>query len=250
MKKYFLTYPRYYSGRRMLDPMCRGVLEAVGDKRARRFYEEQALRNDWDAQTLERKIRSKFYEKLTGAPEGELPASAPSEVFKQLYLFDFANGAGETGEGIPRPEELTDRLVARVEKFLLEMGRGFTFVERRRRLVVAGEIYPVDLVLFHRGLRCLVLIKIKAGKFDPDDIGRVNLAVNYVRKTDRYENENDPVGLLLCTDRDETTARYALGGLEQKIFVSRYRMTLPDEEEIARAFAESENDDETGLAAG
>ncbi|HOO56069.1 MAG TPA: PDDEXK nuclease domain-containing protein [bacterium] len=234
MKKFFLTYPRYFPGNRLNTTGYRRLLDRLDDPAERRYYERRAMKERWDVSTLENRIRAKDYDRFA---EQQRLAEDPGEVFREEYSFEFAAPAdGETS--IPGAE-LADRLASRVENFLLEMGRGFTFVERHRRLVVGGEIYPVDLVLFHRGLRCLVLVKIKNGHFHPDDVGRLNLAVNYVRETDRFGDERAPVGLLLCRDHDRATARYALGGLESRLFVARYRMTLPDEREIERATAES-----------
>ncbi len=125
--------------------------------------------------------------------------------------------------------QLEEALIRHREHFLLELGNGFTFVARQKRITLEGSHYRLDLLLYHRILRCLVAIDLKIGEFSHADAGQMNLYVNYQDKEKLHE-ENDPVGIILCTDKKKTVVEYALGGMNNRIFASKYRVQLPDPE--------------------
>ena len=128
---------------------------------------------------------------------------------------------------------MTLTYIQHLEAFLLELGGDFSFVGRQKRLRIGGEWYRVDLVFFHRGLRCLVVIHLKLGRFTHADAGQMHLYLNYAREHWVRDGENPPVGLILCAQKDEAVARYALDGLPNKVMASEYRTALPDEKELA-----------------
>lgn len=245
MKQYYLTYPNPFNQRRRrrLSDQHYQFLETVRDERARRFYEIQAELGDWDLGTLVRNIRQNLYDTMSA---DTIPED-PQDVIKTEYNFEFLNespsGQSSEGEDETAPAargeaaqfDFADAAVAGIERFLLEMGRGFAFVERIRRVVIGSTLHSIPLVLFHRGLRRLVLIDILDRRFDPADVGRMNLWRTYVARTDSVHGENAPIGLLICSDPDETTAHYALGDLEDKIFVARMMLELPAERRVAEA---------------
>lgn len=230
MRRYFLNYPQFQWPRPRLSADCERVLAGVRDARARRFYEQQAAAGRWDADTLARHVNAGMYEHASVPP---LPEN-PEDVIKTEYNLGFISE--QTGA----PADITGRVLDRIERFLLEMGAGFAFVERNRRVVIGSAIHRIPLVLFHRGLRCLVLVDILPRRFEPEDVGRMNAWRTYTARTDYQPAENPPIGLMICSDPNEPAARYALGDLENSIFVSRLLLELPREKAVARAAADSE----------
>lgn len=152
----------------------------------------------------------------------------PEEEIKDPYILEFLGLKDEYSES-----DLEEALIRHLESFLLELGGDFTFVARQKRLRVGGEWYRVDLVFYHRILRCLVLIDLKIGKFTHADAGQMHLYLNYAREHWTHKEENPPVGLILCAEKDATVARYALEGLPNKILAAEYKTALPNEREIA-----------------
>jgi predicted nuclease of restriction endonuclease-like (RecB) superfamily len=214
-------------------------LLAVRDAGARVFYETEALRGGWTVRQLDRQIGSQFYErtmlsrnKTAMLRKGEvaLPKDAvtPEEQIKDPYLLEFLDLKDEYSE-----TELEAALVAKLEAFLLELGGDFTFVGRQRRLRIGDTWYRVDLLFFHRRLRCLVIIDLKLGAFTHADAGQMHLYLNYAREHWVVPGENPPVGLILCAEKDAAVARYALEGLPNKVLAAEYRTALPDEKTLA-----------------
>ena len=214
-------------------------LLSVEHENARTFYETEALRGGWSVRQLARQIDSQFYErtalsrdKTAMLVKGQkaLPgdAVAPEEEIKDPYILEFLGLKDEYSEG-----DLEDALIRHLETFLLELGSDFCFIGRQKRLRIGDEWYRMDLVFFHRRLRCLVIIDLKIGKFTHADAGQMHLYLNYAREHWMREDENPPVGLILCAQKDEALARYALEGLPNKVLAAQYRMELPDEKTLA-----------------
>ncbi len=151
----------------------------------------------------------------------------PEEELKDPFVLEFLGLKDEYSES-----ELEEALIKKLENFLLELGGDFAFVGRQHRLRIGDEWYRVDLLFFHRLLRCLVVIDLKLGKFTPSDAGQMHLYLNYAKEHWTREGENPPVGLILCTDRNEAVARYALEGLPNKVLAAEYRTALPDENSL------------------
>jgi len=214
-------------------------LLAVGAAHARAFYEAEALRGGWTSRQLDRQIQSQFYERTAlsrnkaamlrkGAEMRADDAITPEEEIKDPYVLEFLDLKDEYSES-----DLEAALIARLESFLLELGDDFAFIGRQRRLRLDDEWYRVDLLFFHRRLRCLVLVDLKLGNLTHADAGQMHLYLNYAREHWARPGENPPVGLILCAKKGEAVAHYALGGLPNKILAAEYRTTLPDEETIA-----------------
>jgi hypothetical protein len=155
-------------------------------------------------------------------------ASTPEEEIKDPYVLEFLGLKDEYSES-----EIEEALILHLERFLLELGGDFAFIGRQRRLRIGDEWYRLDLLFFHRKLRCLVVIDLKRGRFTHADAGQMHMYLNYAREHWTHEGENPPVGLILCSQKDEAIARYALDGLPNKILATEYRTVLPDEQLIA-----------------
>lgn len=202
---------------------------------ARSFYEKEALRGGWTVRQLERQIESQFYERTMlskdkaamlrkgGKQLSEDLVTAEEEI-KDPFVLEFLGLKDEYSEN-----DLEEALVLKLEHFLLELGGDFAFIGRQRRLRVGDEWYRVDLLFFHRRLRCLVIIDLKLGRFTHADAGQMHLYLNYAREHWTHPGENPPVGLILCAQKDHAVARYALEGLPNKVLAAEYRTTLPAE---------------------
>ncbi len=214
-------------------------LLSVKDDRARRFYETEALRGGWSVRQLKRQIDSQFYERMAlsknktamlskgriAAPED---APALGEMTRDPYVLEFLGLKDEYSES-----DLEESLIRHLKAFLLELGGDFCFIGRQKRLRVGDAWYRVDLVFFHRRLRCLVVIDLKVGPFTPADAGQMHLYLNYAREHWTHDGENPPVGLILCARKDAAVAHYALDGLPNQVMAAEYRTALPNEEDLA-----------------
>jgi predicted nuclease of restriction endonuclease-like (RecB) superfamily len=214
-------------------------LLSVKSEQARKFYETEALRGGWSVRQLDRQINSLFYERTAlsrskakmlakAAVAKHEDAITPEEEIKDPYVLEFLGLKDEYSES-----EIEEALILHLERFLLELGGGFAFIGRQRRLRIGDEWYRIDLLFFHRKLRCLVVIDLKRGRFTHADAGQMHMYLNYAREHWTHEGENPPVGLILCSQKDEAIARYALDGLPNKILATEYRTVLPDEQLIA-----------------
>jgi predicted nuclease of restriction endonuclease-like (RecB) superfamily len=212
------------------------LLLSCKNENARRFYEDESLRGGWTVRQLKRQMNSKFYErtalskdKVSMLKKGAKPLPedyvSPEEEIKDSFVLEFLGLKDEYSE-----HELEEAIIEHLEKFLLELGAGFAFVGRQMRLRIGDEWYRVDLVLFNRRLRCLVIIDLKLGKLTHADIGQMLLYSGYADEHWRMEGENPPIGLILCDQNNTALAHYTLENLPNKILASEYQMILPSEE--------------------
>lgn len=206
---------------------------------ARTFYETEALRGGWTVRQLRRQIESQFYERTALSRDKVAMLSkggrvrreddvTPEEELKDPYVLEFLSLKDEYSES-----QVEEALIRHLEAFLLELGGDFTFVGRQRRLRVGDTWYRVDLLFFHRRLRCLVVIDLKLGEFTHADAGQMHLYLNYAREHWTKPSENPPVGLILCAKKDHAVAKYALEGLPNKVLAAEYLTALPKEKTIA-----------------
>ncbi len=209
-------------------------LLSVQDEYARAFYETEALRGGWSVRQLDRQVGSQFYERTAlsknktamltkGAIAKPEDIVTADEAIKDPYVLEFLNLKDEYSEA-----ELEEALIHRLEDFLLELGGDFTFVGRQRRLRIDQTWYRVDLLFYHRRLRCLVIIDLKLSALNHADVGQMHMYCNYAKENWTLQDENPPVGLILCADKGHALARYALDGLPNKIMAANYRTVLPD----------------------
>ncbi|HNN94565.1 MAG TPA: PDDEXK nuclease domain-containing protein [Pseudomonadota bacterium] len=220
-------------------------LLSVKTAEARSFYESEALRGGWTVRQLERQIDTQFYERTLlsknkaamlkkGGLKKPEDAVSPDEEIKDPLVLEFLNLKDEYSES-----DLEAALIAQLENFLLELGGDFTFVGRQRRLRMGDDWYRVDLLFFHRRLKALVIIDLKLGKLTHADAGQMHLYLNYAREHWMLDGENPPVGLILCADKNEAVARYALGALPNKVLAAEYKTALPTERQLAAALTKT-----------
>jgi len=214
-------------------------LLSVKNEQARCFYETEALRGGWSVRQLNRQIESQFYERTAASKNKEtmlikgnksLPEDRITleEAIKDPYLLEFLQLKDEYSES-----DLEEALIRHLEGFLLELGGDFCFVGRQKRLRIGDEWYRVDLVFFHRKLRCLIIIDLKLGKLTHADAGQMHLYLNYATEHWAHMEENPPVGLILCAHKNEALAKYALHNLPNKVMAAEYKTVLPDEALLA-----------------
>jgi len=204
----------------------------------RSFYEQEAIQNNWSVRELKRQINSMLFERLAlskdikavmkMAEKGQI-IEKPEDAIKDPYILEFLNLKEETSY---TETQLEQALIDKLQYFLLELGKGFSFVGCQKRITIANRHYYIDLVFYNRILKCFVLIDLKTGELDHADIGQMNFYLNYFKENEKIEDENDPIGLILCAKKDEIFAKYVLGGLSNKVFASKYKLALPSEKEI------------------
>ena len=206
---------------------------------ARAFYEAEAVNSRWSTRELERQIHSLLFERLALSRdrEGVLVLAEkgheiqqPSDLIKDPYVLEFT--------GLPQSQrylesDLEQALIDRLREFLLELGKGFAFMARQQRITLDGQHYWIDLVFYNRLTRSFVLIDLKVGPLTHQDLGQMQMYVNYYQREIMTPDENPPIGIVLCTDKSEAVVRYTLPEDNQQIFASRYKLYLPTETELA-----------------
>lgn len=210
---------------------------------AREFYLRQAQLEKWSSRELERPINSMLFERiavskdqagvLAMAKEGHRPEQ-PADLFKEPFVFDFL--------GIPvghkvSETELETRLIDKLEEFLLELGRGFCFVARQKRITVGADHFYIDLVFYHRILKCFVLIDLKMAPFKPADAGQMNFYLNWFKHEENAPDDNKPIGILLCLDINELYVKYATEGIDNLVLTGRFALQLPEPRQLQAAVA-------------
>jgi len=206
--------------------------------KARSFYEIEAAENSWSMRELRRQMDSMLYERLCLSRDknkvkelshkGQV-IEKPEDAIKDPCFLEFLGLKEETAY---TESQLEQAIIDKLQHFLLEMGKGFTFVARQRRITIANRHYHIDLVLYNRFLKCFVLVDFKRGELTHADAGQMNFYLNYFRENETAEGENPPVGIILCSKKDEVFAKYILGNLNNKVFASKYKLALPTENEL------------------
>jgi len=215
------------------------LLMRVENDHARSFYEIEAARNKWSTRELERQIASLLFERLLksrdkkGVMELARDGNAfkkPLDIIKDPYVLEFLDlpESHRLMEG-----DLEEALITHLQEFLLELGSGFAFVARQKRLTLEGDHFYADLVFYHIKLKCYVIIDLKVAKLTHADLGQMQMYVHYFDREIRGEGDNPSIGLILCTDKNDAVVRYVLNEENKQIFASRYRLELPDEKKLA-----------------
>lgn len=241
MRRFYLTYEKQQTLSVKLSWSHYCELLTISDKDRRNFYEKECINAGWSVRELKRQIESSLFERLLlskGDTNKEtvlalsrqgIDYAKPADVIKDPYVFEFL--------GIPEDKpvlesDLEKALVRRIEDFLLELGRGFMFVGTQQRVTLNNTHYYVDMVFYNKIFRAYVLIELKAKKLTPEAAGQINMYLNYYAAEVNDPDDNPPIGIILCTDRDDVAAEYALGGLSNQIFASRYVLHMPDKEQL------------------
>jgi predicted nuclease of restriction endonuclease-like (RecB) superfamily len=214
----------------------------INDPLKRSFYEIESIRSNWGSRELRRQISTLYYERLGLSKNKENIAKMITtgtyahdikDVIRDPYMFEFVGiKKDEVTEG-----GLSSALIQQLNKFFLEVGRGFCFEASNKKILIGDQFYFIDLVLYHRILKFSMLIELKINEMNHENIGQLNSYVNYYKKNEMYPGDNPPVGLLLCTEKNEALAEYALGGMDNQLFISKYKLELPSQAEI-KAFIE------------
>ena len=216
------------------------LLMRIDNKQARDFYVKEAESENWSVRELDRQINSLLFERLAlSRNKAEVKALAehgqvlqsPRDVIKDPYVLEFL---GLPEQAVYSEKDMETALIDNLQGFLLELGKGFTFVARQKRITLDAEHFYIDLVFYNRLLRCFVLIDLKIGKLTHRDIGQMQMYVNFYDRDIRTENENHTIGIVLCHDKKETIARYTLPEDNTQIFASMYKLYLPTEDELVR----------------
>ncbi len=234
MRRFYLAYPKWQTVSAKLSWSHFIVLLSLSSDTARKFYEKQSINENWSKRELERQIDSSLFERLALSRDKKgvlllsqkgLIASNPTQIIKDPYVLDFLK--------IPQSNKITEKhleqkIIDNLQLFLLELGKGFAFVGRQYKISLRNKHFYIDLVFYHRILKCFVLIDLKTKPVKHNDVGQMNLYLNYFKAEESVENDNDPIGIILSADKDEVLVEYATGSISNKIFVSQYQLYLPD----------------------
>jgi predicted nuclease of restriction endonuclease-like (RecB) superfamily len=221
------------------------LLVEIEDATKRLFYEVESIRGNWSVRELKRQINSLYYErsglshdkkKLSILADGQAEICQPDIIIKNPYVFEFV---GLRPHEVMTESDLEKQLINKLEDFLLELGNGFCFEARQKRILIGDDFFFVDLIFYHRILKCHVLVELKLEQFTHENIGQLNTYVSWYKKNMMRQGDNPPIGLLLCTDKNHALVEYALAGLDNNLFVSKYLLELPKKEEL-QAFIEEQ----------
>lgn len=238
MRKFYETYPIMHALRAQLTWTHYRLLISIEEQDKRSFYEVECVNNQWSTRELERQINTLLFERLALSKEkSEVLAMAkhgqqisePIDLIKDPYVLEFL--------GLPQRAKLFERdlesaLIEHLQQFLLELGKGVSFVARQQRISMGDENFYVDLVFFNYHIRCFVLIDLKIGKLTHQDLGQMQMYVNYFTREKMNEGDNKPIGIVLCADKSEAVVKYTLAEDNQQFFASKHKLYLPTEEEL------------------
>ena len=251
IRKLYLLYPKSQTLSDQLSFSHYVELLKLDDDLERSFYEKECESEHWGVRELKRQMKSMLFhrialssdknEVLRLAKEGQV-IEKPEDILKEPYVFEFT--------GLPQlpvydEGDLEEALVNNLSQFFLELGKGFTYVGRQQKLVISGRTYKVDLVFYHRILKCFVLVDLKRGEVQHEDIGQMNFYLNYYREEMNTEGDTEPIGIILGAYQDKLVMQYALQNISNQVFVSRYQLYLPDREQLESEFFRFMNGAET-----
>ena len=238
-RQFYRTYPIATALRTQLNWYQYRLLIQIDDKDKREYYELEAANNNWTGRELERQINSGLYERLLlsndkkavleVARKERIPES-PTEIIKDPMVLEFL---GLRPEATYYEKDLERALITNLQAFLLELGNGFSFVARQKRILLEDDEFFADLVFYNRLLRCFVVIELKTHKITHEDIGQLQMYVNYYDRNEKAPDENPTIGILLCADKNDTLVKYTLPENNNTILASKYQLYLPSEKQLA-----------------
>ena len=240
MRQFYIVFPKWHSVCAELSWSHFRLLVRVDDENARNFYVKEAVNNNWSVRQLEREINTFSYQRYLAShgnhdvvedtAKRELP-SEPKYVIKDPYVLDFL---GMKPDSSFYEKDLEEALITHLNEFLLELGNGFAFVARQKRFDMDGRNFYVDLVLYNYKLKCFVLIDLKRGDLTHQDIGQMQMYVNYYTRELMEPGDNPPIGIILSADKSDTLVRYTLPLDNKQIYASKYMLYLPKEEDLQK----------------
>ncbi len=238
MRRFYQSYQKWQTVSAELRWSHYIELLSIDEPLERSFYEKQCITERWSVRELSRQMNSTLFHRiaLSKDKKGVIELSKRGQliekhedIIKDPYVLEFL----KIPESYQYTEkELEQRLIDNLQMFLLELGKGFAFVARQKRISLGNTHYYVDLVFYHRILKCFILIDLKLGKANHQDIGQMNLYLNYFKKEENTPDDNEPIGIVLSAFKNEVDAEFALGGIINKLFVSKYQLYLPDKKEL------------------
>ena len=212
------------------------LLFPIDNQIKRTFYELEAIKGTWSIRELKRQIGTQLFERSgvgvfpkTTHPQKIISPKEPTDIIKNRYAFDFLN---LESTGLLQESDLEDALIHHLQEFIIELGYGFCFESRQRRILIGERYYFVDLVFYHRILKCHVLVELKIGQFEHGDIGQLNTYVNFFKEEIREPSDNLPIGILLVAGKDKALVKYATGGMDKNLFIQEYLIQLPEKEKL------------------
>ena len=237
-RQFYCTYPIVSALRSQFNWMQYRTLVQIDDKDKREYYELEALHNCWTGREMERQINSGLYERLLlsndknavleVARRERIPES-PQEIMKDPMVLEFLNLKREDAY---YEKDLESALISNLQGFLLELGNGFSFVARQKRILLEDDEFFIDLVFYNRLLRCFVIIEIKTHKITHSDVGQLQMYVNYYDREEKMQDESPTIGILLCADKNNTAVRYTLPEDNKTIMAHKYQLYLPTEKQL------------------
>lgn len=240
MRQFYLTFPKGYALRSELSWTHYRLLMRVENENAREFYMQESVKSQWSTRQLERQINSFFYERLLSSKNKEKivaeiqtlePKKTPEDIIRDPYVLEFL-GLNPNDDFFE--SDLEQALITHLQNFLLELGRGFSFVARQKRITFDGRHFRIDLVFYNYILKCFVLIDLKIGDLTHQDLGQMQMYTHYYERELMNEGDNPPIGIVLCADKSESVVKYTLPENETQVFASKYKLYLPTEEELLR----------------
>ena len=242
MRKMYLCYPILQTVSAKLSWSHYVELLKIDDPLERSFYEREAENERWGVRELKRQMKSMLFhriaistdrqEVLRLAREGQI-IERPEDILKEPYVFEFT---GLSRLPVYSEGDLEGALVDNLSYFFLELGKGFTYVGRQQKIMIGGRMYKVDLVFYHRILKCFVLIDLKLGEVQHEDIGQMNFYLNYYREEMNTEGDTEPIGIVLGAYQDKLVMQYALQNITNQVFVSRYQLYFPERAQLEAEF--------------
>ncbi|MCX6310327.1 MAG: PDDEXK nuclease domain-containing protein [Bacteroidetes bacterium] len=238
MRRFYLEFPIRQSLTAELSWTHIVTLLSVSDISARIFYMKQCVNENWSVRELQRQMNASLYERhtLSRDKKGILRHQRkrkiiryPKDIVKDPYVLDFL---GIQKEGRLSEKQLEQLIIDNLQKFILELGKGFAFIARQFKIPIGKKTFSVDLVFYHRILKCFVLFDLKTRAARHDDIGQMNWYLNYFMAEENMQDDNEPIGIILTAEKDDILVEYALGGLSNKIFVSKYQLYLPNKKDL------------------
>ena len=239
-RQFYLTYPIGATVSHQLSWSHVVEFLKIDDPLERSFYEKQTQVENWNVRELVRQKNTALFQRLALSKSKEeilqlsaqgLEIASPKDILRDPYVFEFLKIPEEQ---LPSEQELENHLCNNLQQFLLELGKGFTYVGRQYRMTINNKHYRVDLVFYHRILRCFVLIDLKINEVQHDDIGQMNMYLGYFANEENTEDDNPPIGIILSKDKDELLVEYALYGMNSQLFVSQYQLYLPDKNDLIK----------------
>lgn len=240
MRLFYTAFPNGHALSDQLSWTHYRLLLKVEDGNARQFYLDECIKSTWSTRQLERQINSFYYQRLLSSQDKDIVRNEIQKLEKSIdakdiirdpYVLEFL-GLEQTPNLYEK--DLEQGLINHLQKFLLELGRGFSFVSRQKRITFDGEHYYIDLVFYNYILKCFVIIDLKVGKLTHQDIGQMQMYVNYFTREMMNEGDNAPIGIILCADKSESVVKYTLPENNSQIFTSKYKLYMPTEDELKK----------------